>query len=380
MQKITGTGKFEHLLERSTSQEPIPTAIPKKEYKMSRPRAIKWAVIASWVLGAILLTVPSSLSKVDTPRADSALKSAVPDSGDYVGSDACAACHEVQFKSFSKTSHSRLVKAKWKSERQGCESCHGPGKLHVEGGGDKTKIRTFERETAKQISENCLACHAGREEHINFRRGEHWRNDVGCTDCHAPHASTHPPTGPRSDSASSLQPIGPFAAHASNFVPNHMLRKHEVPLCMTCHNETKSQFSRPFHHKVLEGAMKCSDCHNPHGGFELKQARLATGADAGCFKCHADKQGPFVFEHAPLKVEGCAACHDPHGSANPKLLKRSSVAQICIECHSNTGSLPGEDFSGAAQVPHDLSNLRYRNCTICHAKIHGSNTSDKFFR
>jgi hypothetical protein len=27
--------------------------------------------------------------------------------------------------------------------------------------------------------------------------------------------------------------------------------------------------------------IKCSDCHNPHGGFELKQARLATGADAG---------------------------------------------------------------------------------------------------
>jgi hypothetical protein len=40
-----------------------------------------------------------------------------------------------------------------------------------------------------------------------------------------------------------------------------------------------------------------------------------------CYKCHADKQGPFVFEHAPLKVEGCTACHDPHGSANPKLLK-----------------------------------------------------------
>jgi hypothetical protein len=27
----------------------------------------------------------------------------------------------------------------------------------------------------------------------------------------------------------------------------------------------------PFHHKVLEGAMKCSDCHNPHGGFELNK-------------------------------------------------------------------------------------------------------------
>jgi DmsE family decaheme c-type cytochrome len=112
----------------------------------------------------------------------------------------------------------------------------------------------------------------------------------------------------------------------------------------------------------------------------LKQARLSTGADAACFKCHADKQGPFVFEHAPLKVEGCSACHDPHGSSNPKLLKRSVVAQLCIECHSNVGVVPGEEPSGAAQVPHDLSNPRYRNCTICHVKIHGSNSSSRFFR
>jgi predicted CXXCH cytochrome family protein len=268
-----------------------------------------------------------------------------------------------------------------KAKGEGCESCHGPGKAHVDGGGDKTKIRTFENETAKQISENCLSCHAGKEEHNNFRRGEHWRNDVGCTDCHSPHASaSRPRVQPRGDGSSSLQPIGPFAAHASDFAPRRMLKKREVLLCMSCHNETKSQFNRPFHHRVLEGAMNCSDCHNPHGGFELKQARLSTGADAACFKCHADKQGPFVFEHAPLKVEGCSACHDPHGSSNPKLLRRSVVAQLCIECHSNVGVVPGEEPSGAAQGPNDLSNPRYRNCTICHVKIHGSNSSSRFFR
>jgi predicted CXXCH cytochrome family protein len=332
------------------------------------------------MIGAILFVAAGSLSQTDAPRVVQAQASAAAQSEDYVGSEACSACHEEQSKSFAKTAHARLAKAGWKGAHQGCESCHGPGKVHIEGGGDKTKIRTFEQKTAKQISETCLSCHAGREEHNNFRRGEHWRNDVGCTDCHSPHATSHAPIAAKGDGSSSLQPVGPFAAHASDFAPRHMLIKHEVPLCMTCHNETKSQFTRPFHHKVLEGAINCSDCHNPHGGFELKQTRLATGADAGCFKCHADKQGPFVFEHAPLKVEGCASCHDPHGSANPKLLKRSNVAQLCIECHSNTGALPGEEPSGAAQVPHDLSNSRYRNCTICHVKIHGSNTSNRFFR
>src|ERR1044071_8435969 len=342
---------------------------------MSRLWLIKCALVASWMIAAILLAVPSSLSKSDASR-----NGAVSESDDYVGSDTCMACHETEFKSFSETAHSRLAKAGWKGNQQGCESCHGPGKAHVEGEGDKTKIRTFEKETAKQISETCLTCHAGREEHNNFRRGEHWRNDIGCTDCHSPHASSHPPPEPKADGSSSLQPVGPFAAHANDFAARHMLKKPEALLCMRCHNETKAQFNRPFHHKVLEGAMSCSDCHNPHGGFELKQARLTTGADAACFKCHADKQGPFLFEHAPLKVEGCAACHDPHGSANPKLLKRSSVAQLCIECHSNIGTVPGEEPSGAAQVPHDLSNQRYRNCTICHVRIHGSNTSNKYFR
>ena len=87
---------------------------------------------------------------------------------DYLGSETCRACHEDQFTSFSKTAHAHLAKAGWKNE--GCESCHGSGKAHVEGGGDKTKIRTFENESPKQISENCLDCHAGKEEHNNYAR------------------------------------------------------------------------------------------------------------------------------------------------------------------------------------------------------------------
>jgi DmsE family decaheme c-type cytochrome len=155
-----------------------------------------------------------------------------------------------------------------------------------------------------------------------------------------------------------------------------MLAKEEPKLCLQCHNETKSQFLKPFHHKVIEGAMKCSDCHNPHGGFEQKQARLATGTDAACVKCHTDKQGPFVYEHAPLKLEGCTICHTPHGSSNPRLLKRNNVAQLCIECHSDIGTI------GAPNTPsfHNLATARFQNCTTCHVKIHGSNTHPVFFR
>lgn len=339
---------------------------------MSLVKWIKATLIIGWIAGGLFLVVQTTFSKSADPMG--AFPTATADDKakpeDYVGSETCQACHEQQFNNFSKTAHGKLHKSNWSATEQGCESCHGPGKAHVEGGGDKSKIRTFENESPKKISETCLTCHSGREEHNNYLRGEHWRNDVGCMDCHSPHGEVgHPKTESLTFRAQSSS----FKAEAT---PLKMLRNTEQTLCMECHNETKSQFTMPFHHKVLEGAMKCSDCHNPHGGFQAKQTRLATGADASCLKCHTDKQGPFVFEHAPIKTEGCSACHTPHGASNPKLLKRSQVNQLCIECHSNIFEF------GAPGTPsfHNLATTRFQNCTTCHVKIHGSQTHPVFFR
>ena len=295
-----------------------------------------------------------------------------PTTDNYVGTETCAACHEAQFKSFEGTKHGQLHSVEsWKGKIVGCEACHGPGKEHVDSSGDKMKIRSFKRMDSKEIADTCLTCHAGKENHNNFRRGEHWRNNVGCTECH----SAHGPEPPNFRSSSITFPAN-VAHQKPGQATRAMLRSNEPQLCMSCHTETKAQFSKPFHHKVLEGTMNCSDCHNPHGGFEQKQAKLAVGADAACIKCHSNKAGPFVFEHAPLKVEGCSACHTPHGSANPKMLKRSSVRQLCFECHSSITE------QSAPDVPsfHNQAVLRYQNCTICHAAIHGSNSNATFFR
>jgi predicted CXXCH cytochrome family protein len=292
-------------------------------------------------------------------------------SDDYVGSDACKDCHEDQFKAFVKTSHSELAKmGSWKNHVTGCEACHGPGKAHVEEG-DPTKIRSFKNKSSKEISETCLTCHAGREERNNFRRGEHWRNDIGCTDCH----SSHDPLTTRHVSKS-ITFVGPASAENPKSSAVNLLKMTEPQLCISCHGEVKPDFNKPFHHKVLEGVMRCSDCHNPHGGFELKQTRLATGADAACIKCHADKQGPFTYEHAPLKTEGCSACHTPHGSSNPRLLRFSAVNQLCLTCHSVAHDVGAVEPAG----PQHNQNAQYANCTACHVKIHGSRISPVFFR
>lgn len=337
---------------------------------MTSTKKVKIALLGAFILLTLVWAFSGTFSKAMlSNKAEAISAMPIPNADDYVGSETCKACHEDQFNAVATTKHGRLSElADWKDKVQGCESCHGGGKAHVDGGGDKTKIISFKGKNSKEVSESCLGCHAGKESQNNFRRGEHWRNDIGCTDCHSAHGGAMKKSEPGSVT---------FVSGASTVNPSlAMLKDSEPQLCMSCHTETKGQFTKPFHHKVLEGTMKCSDCHNPHGGFEQKQTKLSVGNDAACIKCHNDKQGPFVFEHAPLKTEGCSACHIPHGSSNPKLLKRSSVRQLCMECHSQLPAAEG----GAAQTPHDLRTARYNNCTVCHTKIHGSNSHVFFFR
>jgi predicted CXXCH cytochrome family protein len=345
---------------------------------MFNSKWIRLGLLVSFV--ALLLTwlVSGSLSRTEGLAADSGRinMAAVPDanSDDFVGTETCKACHEDQFKSFSKTKHSKLSEIdSWKDKVQGCEQCHGPGKKHVEDPTVKGSIISFKGKDAKAMSETCLTCHSGKETHNNFRRGEHWRNNVGCTDCHTAHPSGHGDLNP-----GSMTLIAKASEQRPNDAQQHMLKQSEPQLCLSCHSEAKSQFQKPNHHKVLEGVMKCSDCHNAHGGFEQKQTKLAVGADQACIKCHSNKQGPFVYEHAPSKLEGCTTCHIPHGSSNPRMLKRATVRQLCMECHTGIT----DELTETATTPsfHNQALVRYQQCTVCHSSIHGSNSSKVFFR
>ena len=69
------------------------------------------------------------------------------------------------------TPHSNLLtegKKVGAVEWHGCESCHGPGSAHVEGGGDVTKIISFKNLSVQDASARCLTCHSLGAEHANF--------------------------------------------------------------------------------------------------------------------------------------------------------------------------------------------------------------------
>ncbi len=281
----------------------------------------------------------------------------------YVGSNACKTCHPDITSTFYKNPHYKsIASGNEPPERTGCESCHGPGKAHVEAHGGKATIIAFSLLGPKEVLDNCLRCHNQTISRANIRRSEHILNGMACNSCH----SIHKPGVPRS-----------------------LLAKSQTELCYGCHTNVRAQFSMTFKHRVNEGFMTCTDCHNPHGVFaatwrmggrpHLVDQALAN--EEPCLKCHAEKRGPFVFEHPAVRVDGCESCHFPHGSTNSRLLRRPVVFTLCLECHNGAGTF-GRQGDGVQpqSASHNMADPRYHNCTACHVRVHGSNSDPLFLR
>jgi len=312
---------------------------------MSIARAV-WLVLLFFtvaVLAGILAGSPERLLAQNPPQGTQTAK---PGS---INNEDCAVCHEDLAKAFDKNPHTVLEKSPKFNLKNSCESCHGPGEAHASNAGDKTKIISFRGDAKKIYSQQCLTCHKDSHEINGYAGSLHAKSGLACSDCHGVHQAAR---------------------------MTRLLKEPESTLCMSCHLKERTDFSKPYRHRIREGAMGCVDCHQPHNGIEQRQIRQGFDGERKCSKCHLDKTGPFVFEHASLRIRNCQACHEPHGSNNPKMLLRATVRSLCLECHSASRNVL------TAQPPsiHDLRSPRYQNCTTCHAKIHGSNYSSLFLR
>jgi DmsE family decaheme c-type cytochrome len=246
-----------------------------------------------------------------------------------------------------------------------CQSCHGESSKHVagnaEGGGkarpapdiifgSKHSTAGYAATDAQTQTETCLTCHkAGLRQH--WPGSQHQVNDVPCASCHTVHAAKDPVL------VKALQPA----------------------VCFDCHKEQRAQTKQVSTHPLDAGKMACSDCHNPHGSSGPKLLAKNTVTET-CFTCHAEKRGPFLWEHQPVN-EDCTNCHTPHGSNITPLLK-SRPPFLCDECHDGphnsqspfgTG-VAGLQGHGVAPGANPSTSAVGRACMNCHVMIHGSNS------
>ena len=318
------------------------------------------------VLAALLAGPAPARAQVSWPPAQQAARAFDeahwPPGQQYLGSGICQGCHAGVWESFPQDPHFRSVaKGTEPAARTGCEGCHGPAGLHVIDP-DNASILQFPEIAPGQGQDICLRCHSGDFGKMHVRRSAHLTGEIGCTSCHSIHS-------PHSS--------GP------------LLKAEQRTVCYGCHREIEARFNMPFKHRVNEGAMDCTDCHNPHGSptatwrtaHAPRMVSQAMGNDLPCTGCHSDKRGPFAHEHPPVRVEGCPACHDPHGSVNPRLLNRPAAFTLCLECHNDVVGfgLAGNGIPSPSNWFHNLADPAFRDCVVCHSRIHGSN-ADPLFR
>jgi DmsE family decaheme c-type cytochrome len=307
-----------------------------RETTKDQPKLAGAETLMDWLAGKGS-NEPAAPATAPTSRK----RAAAPVDAHVVGSQACATCHGALIAEFSKTLMGKIGGAqRGKFE---CENCHGPGSAHVKAGGGRGVggILSFGADDPRSATEKngiCLACHQKGER--NYWAGSvHQTRDVACVNCHT--------------------------------VMKNVGRKHnlktvvEAETCYQCHKIQRAQMQYSSHMPIREGKVTCSNCHNPHGSVTDKLIREASVND-NCYKCHAEKRGPFTWEHAPVR-ESCLNCHQPHGSNYENLLIVARP-RLCNECHTVVHS-PTTGGFGAPITAYVLG----RGCGNCHSNIHGTN-------
>lgn len=169
---------------------------------------------------------------------------------EFVGSEECATCHEDTVHDFKRADHAKLQAKGKNAVNVGCESCHGPGSLHVEAGGGAGTIINPDKNP-----DTCYQCHLDKKAEFSMPFAHPVANGkMSCSDCHDSHKG----------SMSSLEGIN--------------------DTCTKCHTAQQGPFVFE-HDAVREG---CVSCHSPHGSVN---PRMLTERNANlCLKCHFQQQ------------------------------------------------------------------------------------------
>ena len=231
-----------------------------------------------------------------------------------------------------------------------CEACHGPigdhGQRMLPEDLEREPIVNFGRQgnaSADLQNHFCLACHEdyGRS---RWTGSAHEQGDVACADCHRIH-----------------DPVDTVRTQTG-----------QAGRCLECHGAVRADLLKLSSHPMREHQIACRDCHDPHGGSGAGDALVREpSVNAACFECHAEKRGPFLWEHPPA-TEDCRICHEPHGSNQPALLVRRAP-HLCQACHSSVGHRSLPQLADRLPSGPNAEFLFANACLNCHAQVHGSN-------
>ena len=280
--------------------------------------------------------------------------------------EACIGCHEQQYAAIKSSAHWMKGDARTPVSTHECATCHGKLEQHVldAEAPNPEGMRAFGSASLMAPPEQnavCMGCHK-EASLLHWEGSGHAADDVGCVGCHRVHQED-----------------------------KVRARQTEAQVCFSCHADIRAETNKPFGHPLREQKMSCSDCHNAHGGQGDADLKTFTINEA-CYSCHAEKRGPFLWEHAPAS-ENCVLCHSAHGSINPGMLERREP-HLCQSCHQPTGPAntpggphaqhsrlalsfraPGEPDQGPNPLG-DKGISRFvmgEACGNCHSKVHGTN-------
>ena len=225
----------------------------------------------------------------------------------------CAACHSTHVqKGYDEASDS--YHTKFNEVNITCESCHGPGKLHIE------YVKGADYSTGKKINGSRL---------VLTKSSSHQELVNACGYCHARRAEI-------------TEAVHPGKEFMNDFIP-------ELPTNTFFYadgqmNEEDYNYTSFLQSKMFRRGVQCTNCHNPHSG------NLKLEGNIVCSQCHA------------------TATHNT--PAHP-MHTENSIGSSCINCH-----MPGKVYMGndlrhdhSFRIPRPDLTIKYgvpNTCNSCH--------------
>ena len=226
----------------------------------------------------------------------------------------CASCHSTNLqKNYNIDADS--YNTTYSVINVSCESCHGPGKLHID------FVNGSDYKNRKKIPGTYLQLDTGASQLAEINT---------CAPCHAR----------KSDLSDSLIHSGEIM---DNYIP-------EIPTTEHFHADGQVDDEDYIYTSFLQSKMfhrdvKCSNCHNPHSG------KILFAANQLCLQCHAKTYDDpsHTFHPVGITASECKSCHMPgktymgndlrHDHSfrvpRPDLTVKYGTPNACSSCHNN---------------------------------------------